>query len=41
MCAPEAAVAGDAEVDGGGEAGEFVVVGGVVGGGGSVLGLEG
>ena len=34
VCAPEAAVAGDAEVDGGGEAGEFVVVGGVVGGGG-------
>lgn len=34
MGGPEAAVAGDAEVDGGGEAGEFVVVGGV-------LGLEG
>ena len=36
---PEAAIAGDAEIDGAGEAGEFVVVGSVVGGRG-VLGLK-
>ena len=41
MGGPEAAVAGDAEVDGGGKTGQFVVVGGGVGGGGGVLGLKG